>query len=51
MTFTEAVELLKEHGYKYHCRRMISGCDFTTPDGQDYLTEEQVIELAEQVAN
>ena len=50
MNFAEAVESLKDHGYIYHCRRMISGCDFTTPDGQEYLTEKEVIALAESLA-
>ena len=50
MTFTEAVAILEKKGYTYHCRRMISGCDFTTPDGQEYFTEVQVIELAESLS-
>ena len=50
MTFPEAVAALAEHGYVYHCRRMISGCDFTTPEGQEYLTEAQVIALAKSLS-
>ena len=50
MTFPEAVAALAEHGYVYHCRRMISGCDFTTPEGQKYLTEAQVISLAKSLS-
>ena len=51
MTFTEAVAILSEHGYEYYCRRMISGCDFSTPEGQKYLTEKEVIELAIQMSS
>ena len=46
MTFTEAVDILTEYGYTYYCRKILSGCDFDGPDGQVYLTEEQVIDLA-----
>ena len=50
MTFTEAVAALQDNGYYYVCRRMLSGCDFNTPEGQAYMTEQEVIDLAESLS-
>ena len=48
MEFSNAVALLEKEGYTYYGRRMLSGCDFDTPNGsQLYLTEAEVIKRAE----
>ena len=50
MEFTEAVSLLVEQGYTYYGQRMLSGCDFDTPSGEQlYLTREEVLLRAERI--
>ncbi|MGB1141038.1 MAG: hypothetical protein ACPG1A_09080 [Halioglobus sp.] len=42
--------LLKEQGYTYYGRRMLSGYDFDAPSGaQLYLTQEEVLLRAERI--
>ena len=44
MTFSEAVALLEKEGYVYYGRRMLSGCDFDTPSGEQlFLTVDEVM--------
>lgn len=50
MTTQEAIKILEESGYTYFFRRMISGYEFETPDGETvHLTEGEIVKLSETV--